>query len=219
MSDLDEAQVDRVARAIDRAKYPAWAAPGAVDWDHRWTKLDPAFKDRLRSEARAAITAMHPTAGERPAEVVVPTVRCGDCGTVVDLPELAERFIRQRARAASPTAGDPELARWPSLLEAAKGACPHPGGPCWSPAESCWRGCFEQGASDEAVARLLHHTYERLAPAHNWETQERSRTPWEELPPENRSLMVATVREVRAALQPAIDIAAVAALPADGGGG
>lgn len=31
----------------------------------------------------------------------LPQVRCGDCGTVVDLPDLAERFIRKQARAAA----------------------------------------------------------------------------------------------------------------------
>lgn len=53
---------------------------------------------------------------------------------------------------------------------------------------------------DATVARLFHDTYERLAPTHGWETQERSRTQWDDLPAENRSLMLAVVSEVRAAL-------------------
>jgi hypothetical protein len=43
----------------------------------------------------------------------------------------------------------------------------------------------------EELARLFHDTYEALAPSHGWETQERSRKDWDEVPAENKSLMIA----------------------------
>lgn len=46
----------------------------------------------------------------------------------------------------------------------------------------------------EVIARQFHATYESLAPALGWETQARSRTKWDDLPQENRDLMLATVR-------------------------
>lgn len=48
----------------------------------------------------------------------------------------------------------------------------------------------------EALAKRFHDAYEALAPSHNWQTQERSRKPWDEVPEENRKLMVATVKRV-----------------------
>jgi hypothetical protein len=45
--------------------------------------------------------------------------------------------------------------------------------------------------TDEALARLFHDTYERLAPEFGYETREASRKPWEEVPQQNRTLMVA----------------------------
>lgn len=55
----------------------------------------------------------------------------------------------------------------------------------------------------EQLALLFHDTYERLAPSHGWQTQERSRKPWEEVPSENKSLMIAVASEVLAALSQA----------------
>jgi hypothetical protein len=43
------------------------------------------------------------------------------------------------------------------------------------------------------IARRFHEVYEELAPAHGWQTQERSAVRWEEVPIENRSLMVEVV--------------------------
>lgn len=58
----------------------------------------------------------------------------------------------------------------------------------------------EQGSPQvdmaEALARYFHETYESLAPEHGWETQPRSRKQWDEVPVENRSLMVAVAKEV-----------------------
>lgn len=51
-------------------------------------------------------------------------------------------------------------------------------------------------AEAERVAQAFHETYERLAPEHGWETQKRSRVPWERVPDENRELMVATAEEL-----------------------
>ena len=59
--------------------------------------------------------------------------------------------------------------------------------------------------SPEAVARLFHETYERLAPEFGYRTREASAKPWDEVPEQNRALMVATVREVLAALDSSDD--------------
>lgn len=48
----------------------------------------------------------------------------------------------------------------------------------------------------EELARKMHETYERLAPQFGWETQKRSQKPWEEVPEENKKLMVAVISEV-----------------------
>lgn len=45
----------------------------------------------------------------------------------------------------------------------------------------------------EAIARAFHEAYERLAPGHGYETREASAVPWEDVPQENRALMIATV--------------------------
>jgi len=43
------------------------------------------------------------------------------------------------------------------------------------------------------IAKAFHERYEALAPSHGWDTQERSRVAWEDLPEENRGLMVSVV--------------------------
>jgi hypothetical protein len=48
----------------------------------------------------------------------------------------------------------------------------------------------------EATARAFHECYERRAPVHGWETQERSRKAWDDVPEENRSLMIAVAQEL-----------------------
>ena len=48
----------------------------------------------------------------------------------------------------------------------------------------------------EAITRLFHETYERLAPEFSYSTREASAVPWEDVPESNRRLMLATVREV-----------------------
>jgi hypothetical protein len=50
--------------------------------------------------------------------------------------------------------------------------------------------------SAERVAREFHEAYERLAPDHGYETREASAKPWEDVPEQNRGLMVAVVGEL-----------------------
>lgn len=53
--------------------------------------------------------------------------------------------------------------------------------------------------SSEALARRFH---ERLAPAYGYETRAESATGWDDIPPENRALMIATADELRRELTP-----------------
>lgn len=48
----------------------------------------------------------------------------------------------------------------------------------------------------ETLARRFHETYERLAPAHGYQTREASAKPWADVPAQNRSLMVAVAGEL-----------------------
>lgn len=48
----------------------------------------------------------------------------------------------------------------------------------------------------EALARLFHEAYERLAPEHGYETRRESAVPWEDVPERNRALMVAVAAEI-----------------------
>jgi hypothetical protein len=52
----------------------------------------------------------------------------------------------------------------------------------------------------EALARRFHETYERLAPKYGYETREASAKPWEQVPKNNRQLMIAVCAEVGAEL-------------------
>lgn len=55
---------------------------------------------------------------------------------------------------------------------------------------------MEVNTEAEATARLFHETYERLAPSFCYETRKESAVPWEDVPANNRALMVAVVSEV-----------------------
>ena len=48
----------------------------------------------------------------------------------------------------------------------------------------------------EMVARLFHDTYERLAPFYGYETRRESAVAWEDVPEQNRLLMIETCRYV-----------------------
>lgn len=63
------------------------------------------------------------------------------------------------------------------------------------------RGAIASPAmSAEQLAQLFHETYERLAPSLGYVTRKESAVPWAEVPEKNRILMIATCREVAAAL-------------------
>lgn len=48
----------------------------------------------------------------------------------------------------------------------------------------------------EQLCSVMHYAYEREARRVGWETQERSRVSWEELPEENKAAMVAAMTVV-----------------------
>ncbi len=50
--------------------------------------------------------------------------------------------------------------------------------------------------SPVVVAQLFHEAYERLAPEHGYKTREASAVPWDDVPEDNRALMVATAEAV-----------------------
>ena len=52
----------------------------------------------------------------------------------------------------------------------------------------------------ELLARTFHDSYERLAPSFGYDTRDDSRQPWEQVPEQNRNLMVATAEAVIAHL-------------------
>lgn len=45
----------------------------------------------------------------------------------------------------------------------------------------------------EGIARSFHEAYEELAPSHGYETRKSSRVPWEDVPANNKNLMIAVV--------------------------
>jgi hypothetical protein len=65
---------------------------------------------------------------------------------------------------------------------------------------TAWNTRTPAVATDEGVARLFHETYERLAPQFSYETRKASAVPWEQVPENNRNLMIAVAAEVRAAI-------------------
>jgi hypothetical protein len=53
----------------------------------------------------------------------------------------------------------------------------------------------------EQLARLFHETYERLAPEYDYETRRESAVAWDEVPENNRRLMIAVAGELLRALE------------------
>lgn len=49
------------------------------------------------------------------------------------------------------------------------------------------------------IARQFHEEYEHMAPAYGWETQEASRADWDDLPSNQRRLMVHVIGNLQAA--------------------
>lgn len=48
----------------------------------------------------------------------------------------------------------------------------------------------------ERIAREFHEAYELLAPDHSYSTRIASAVPWEDVPANNKSLMIATVERL-----------------------
>jgi hypothetical protein len=48
----------------------------------------------------------------------------------------------------------------------------------------------------EELAKFFHETYERLAPSYNYKTRIESAKPWNEVPDNNKNLMIAVCKEV-----------------------
>lgn len=48
----------------------------------------------------------------------------------------------------------------------------------------------------ERLARRFHEAYERLAPSFGYETRPDSAVPWEQVPQQNRALMIAVCAEI-----------------------
>ena len=48
----------------------------------------------------------------------------------------------------------------------------------------------------EDVARAFHEAYEDLAPEFGYRTREASAKPWDQVPEQNRNLMIATVQRL-----------------------
>lgn len=48
----------------------------------------------------------------------------------------------------------------------------------------------------ERIAARFHETYEALAPDHSYQTRKASAVPWENVPVDNRMLMVHVVRDL-----------------------
>lgn len=48
----------------------------------------------------------------------------------------------------------------------------------------------------ELIAKSFHETYERLAPDHGYETREASAVRWEDVPDNNKNLMISVAQEL-----------------------
>lgn len=48
----------------------------------------------------------------------------------------------------------------------------------------------------ETITKAFHETYERLAPYYGYHTRPESAVPWDEVPEENKNLMMAVVTEL-----------------------
>jgi hypothetical protein len=58
----------------------------------------------------------------------------------------------------------------------------------------------------EALARRFHEAYERLAPSFGYTTRPESAAPWEQIPDQNRRLMIAVCEELLAEVRASSDI-------------
>ena len=53
-----------------------------------------------------------------------------------------------------------------------------------------------RGTTAEKVARAFHEAYEQLAPLYGYETRNASAVPWEQVPDNNRELMIAVADQL-----------------------
>lgn len=72
-----------------------------------------------------------------------------------------------------------------------------------TPALIDWLQRMAPPPDPEALARLFHEAYERLAPAHGYETRKASAVPWDQVPTNNKALMIAVCSEITAAIETA----------------
>lgn len=49
----------------------------------------------------------------------------------------------------------------------------------------------------EKIAKEFHETYEKLAPEHGYKTRRKSAVPWEQVPEQNKKLMLAVVQNLQ----------------------
>lgn len=70
--------------------------------------------------------------------------------------------------------------------------------------------------SPEDLARAFHEAYERLAPEFGYETRDRSAVPWDDVPADNRGLMVATAASVLDDLRRGVDLAQAGKVAGEG---
>jgi len=54
----------------------------------------------------------------------------------------------------------------------------------------------------ESMAKFFHETYERMAPDYEYETRKESAVPWDEVPENNKRLMIAVCGDVLAYWRP-----------------
>jgi hypothetical protein len=58
----------------------------------------------------------------------------------------------------------------------------------------------------ERVAQAFHESYERQAPEHGYKTRDASAVPWQDVPDQNKELMIAVVQDL-------IDAGVIIAVP------
>ena len=78
--------------------------------------------------------------------------------------------------------------------------------PLWHPSQKPAPKPPERPDFDaEALARLFHETYERLAPEYGYETRCDSAVPWEDVPEKNKRLMVVVAAVVTRSMESEIE--------------
>ncbi len=55
---------------------------------------------------------------------------------------------------------------------------------------------FDMRDAAERLAKRFHETYEELAPMYGYKTRSRTAVPWEDVPVDNKNLMIAVAVEL-----------------------